>query len=110
MPYGRWSWRTRFDAFGKDWTIFINPPSDRFLRDIDPALGHQFFNLTQAQIKSKIQPDNTLNHIRMKTAAMINGDFHLANLTLNDKTASLCDKTIRDLSDDGKNMAINSLF
>ena len=72
----------------------LNPSSDCLVRNIDPALGHQFFNLTQAQIKSKIQPDNTLNHIRMKTAAMINGDFHLANLTLNAKTASLCDKTV----------------
>ena len=85
MPYGRWSWRTRFDAFGKGWTISINPPSDRFLRDINTTLDHQFFNLPQAKIKSKVKPDNSLDDIRMKTAAMINGDLHPANLAITAK-------------------------
>ena len=81
LPFARF-------AFGKDWTIFINPPSDRFIRDIDPALGHQFFNLPQTKIKSKVNPDNSLDDIRMKTATMIYGDFHPQNLTAIAKTAT----------------------
>ena len=88
MPDGRWIWRTRFDAFGEGWPEMLNPSSDCLVRNIYTTFGHELFNLTKAQIKSEIQSNNTLNHIRMKTAAMINGDFHLANLTLNAKTAS----------------------
>ena len=78
MPNGRWIWRTRSDAFGKDWSELFNPSADRFIGNINTALNHQFFNLTKAQIKSEIKPYNSLNHIRMKTAAVINRDFHPA--------------------------------
>ena len=74
--------------FGEDGSELVNPSADCFIRHINAALGHQLFNLANAQIKSEIQPDNTLNHIRMKTATVINGDFHPANLALNAKTAS----------------------
>ena len=69
LPFARF-------AFGKDWTKSIKPSTDCFIRDINTALDHQFFNLPQTKIKSKVNPDNSLDDIRMKTATMIYGDFH----------------------------------
>ena len=56
----------------------INPSSDRFVGYINASLGHHLFDITQAQIKPKIQPDNSVNHIRMETAKVVNGVFHPA--------------------------------
>lgn len=39
---------------------------------INASLGHHLFDITQAQIKPKIQPDNSVNHIRMETAEVVN--------------------------------------
>jgi len=88
MPDGRWVWRPGFYSFGKDGSELLNPSSNRLIRHINAAFHHKLFNLAQAQIKPKIQPDNTLDDIRMETAAMINGDVHPANLAANAKTAT----------------------
>ena len=87
MPDGRWVWRPGFYPLGKDGAELLNPSSNRLLRYINAAFHHKLFNLVQARIKPKIQPYNTLDDIRMETAAMINGYFHPANLADNAKTA-----------------------
>jgi len=68
--------RPRLYPFCKDWFEAINPPTDSFMGYINAACCHYFFNIAQAQIKSEIKPNNTLNHIRMEAATVVNGDFH----------------------------------
>jgi hypothetical protein len=50
--------------------------ADRFIRDIDAALGQHILDIAQAQRKAKIQPDRLLDHSDQEAMATIGGTAH----------------------------------
>jgi hypothetical protein len=48
-----------------------DPAADGFVRDDDPALREQVFDIPKAQSKSKVKPDAVLDDIRWKAVAAV---------------------------------------
>ena len=52
------------------------PAADRFIRDIDAALGQHILDIAQAQTKAKVQPDRLLDHSGREAMATIRRTAH----------------------------------
>jgi hypothetical protein len=50
---------------------FQHPAPDRFVRDVETALGEQFLNVSVAQGKAEIKPYRVLNDLDRKAMAPI---------------------------------------
>jgi hypothetical protein len=46
---------------GNQWPEMGDPAADGFVRDDDPALREQVFDIPKAQSKSKVKPDAVLD-------------------------------------------------
>ena len=42
-----------------------------FVRDVDAAFDHQFFNIAKAQIEPEIHPNGTTDYVRMEAMTRI---------------------------------------
>jgi hypothetical protein len=49
---------------------FVHPTAHGFRADLDPALGHQFFDVADAQREAKIQSDRMTDHLRRKSMTL----------------------------------------
>jgi len=52
-----------------------HPSSDRFIGDVQPALGQQIFDIAKAEGKAKIQPHGMPDDVRRELVAS-ERDFH----------------------------------
>jgi hypothetical protein len=48
-----------------------DPTSDRFVGDVDTALGQQFFDVSEAQRETTIEPDRVLDDLGWETVASV---------------------------------------
>ena len=46
-----------------------HPSSDRFIGDLEPALGQQFFDIAEAEGKAKVQPHRMADDVRRELVA-----------------------------------------
>ena len=49
----------------------VDPSEDGFVRHINTAFGHEFFDVTKTQIEPEVHPNGTLNDVWMEAMARI---------------------------------------
>jgi hypothetical protein len=54
---------------GEQWPELQHPSSDRFIGDVQPALGQQIFDIAEAEGKAKIQPHGVPDDVRRELVA-----------------------------------------
>src|ERR1700722_13124174 len=54
---------------GEQWPELQHPSSDRFIGDVQPALGQQIFDIAEAEGKAKIQPHGVPDDVRWELVA-----------------------------------------
>ncbi len=62
MPTRISTWVRASELSGIGQAKLRRPAADRFIRDIDAALGQHILDIAQAQRKAKVQPDRVLDH------------------------------------------------
>ena len=59
------------NSTGKGWSKFQNPQPNRFVADINTALGEEIFYVTEAQGEAEVEPYGLSNNVGGKTVPSI---------------------------------------
>jgi len=61
---------------GKELSEFQRPAADGLVADLDPALGHEVFDVAKAQRETEIQPNRVADDVRRESVTGIGYGLH----------------------------------
>ena len=79
----------------KSGPCFLSPTANAFIRDDNPALQKHFFNITQAEPKTVVQPDSMGDDFNREPMVLVagRGSGHAPRPTDNPLTRKQCDNS-----------------
>src|SRR5690242_16427728 len=73
MPFVTWAWALTTQLTSVRWAEFGRPFPNRFVAHADARIGHQLFDVAEADGESKIEPDGVADDLGREAMAAIEG-------------------------------------